>query len=96
MQEFSWQKLRNAEQQAYAEQLREAFVLLCERTGYPAGLGECPEKHILEAALSIPHDTTALRDYCARVVEKVATMTLSTYALKTIAALIREGTFDAT
>lgn len=85
-------------QQAYAEQLRALVKSISgqapEKPDYWASCGQC-ERNISDAEelAAIPHDTTALREYCARVVEKVATMTLSTYALKTIAALIREGTF---
>lgn len=77
-----------AAQQAYAEQLRDELDRLCSALNAFDYTTERSRK-----ILSIPHDTYALREYCARVVEKVATMTLSTYALKTIAALIREGTF---
>jgi len=47
----------------------------------------------IKMTLAFPRDDTELREYGARLVEKVATMTLSTYALKTVAAMIREGTF---
>lgn len=58
--ERDWLRQQLAASQAREQQLREALSLLSERTGYPEKLGECPEKHILTEAISLPSDTTAL------------------------------------
>lgn len=77
---------------------REAFELWASDCGeYPRAITRSGDGYLLNTtqlhwnAWQAAHADITERQ--ARLVEKVATMTLSTYALKTIAAMIREGTF---
>lgn len=75
-------------------QLREALLKIElgeSENGCITSVRDC--QYFAREALAIPSDDAVLREYGAKLVEKISSMTLSTYTLRQIANQIREGTF---